>query len=107
MSDEEFFDIVDSHPMTDEEAKERLKKIVYSNLPHYEEYKQAKAGLLSGSPDWLEDYANYGNAWSNFVLKRVSDGPGLELKSFTAESRKELIELEKQFESLGSYWIGG
>lgn len=102
--DNDFFEIVDSHPMTDEEANQRLRNIDPSKLPSYEHYHDASIGLKSADPDWVEDYRLYNNAWSDFLMSLVT--PGGKVKPWTAESRKALIEMELFFESTAIDWIG-
>lgn len=101
---DEFFDIIDSHPMSDEEASERFKKIHPQNLPCYEEYYKAK----SEDRDWnimFIDYDNYTGDWSALALKLISSnlddhsGP-----KWNADKRKSLVELESRFSSIGEYW---
>jgi hypothetical protein len=102
MDEDEFFDVIDSHPMTDDEAHKRLNDIQPSKLPQYDQYLRGMDGLVSADPSWLLDYEDYGKAWCDFANRHMSGG-----MKWTAERRKELVHLEGYFESTAVNWLGG
>jgi len=101
---DEFFDIIDSHPMSDEEANERFKKIHPHNLPYYKDYYESKN--LEISNNLIVDYDAYTKAWSSLTLKLIESSINDSESSakWNADKRKSLVELESQFSSIGEYW---
>lgn len=99
---DEFFEIVDSHPMTDEEANDRYSKCSPRLLPQYDQYVRAHNGLISADPQWLLDYEDYTKAWLSLGAKFDAKNP-----FWTAEKRKLLVSLEVYFESTAVDWLGG
>lgn len=99
---EDFFDIVDSHPMTDIEATERLKKCGPRLLPQFDQYERGMKGLVSADPQWLLDYEDYIRAWCS-----LAEDVGISKQIWTADKRKQLVWMEGYFESTAVNWLGG
>jgi hypothetical protein len=101
MDADDFFDLVDSHPMTDEEATKRFEECNPHNLPHCDEYYRSLQVPGYFILENIEKYGAYTRAWVEFATEIGVNN------SWTAEQRKKLVYLEGYFESTGSYWLGG
>jgi len=98
--EEEFFEIIDSHPMTDNEASERFSKCNPRLLPLYEQWNTAAAKLHSEYWAWSKDYDEYLD-----TFLKLADDLGMPYeKKWTADTRKRLVDLEKYFLEIATVW---